>query len=192
MEGQSTTAVEGLLSSTILSPQSDYQHAESCNICNEKLGLPRLDGQIENATMLPCSHIFGSRCITRWLESDSLHQDCPNCRRRMVYRECGHIIKPCDVSRAPKSVNEKDMPEKCLICRGGGVLEEQLRRMQERQLVEQRALEGMKLRLPVIFGGMCRGTVDSVDARVERSKDLCRREMEDLCAELQEQGRDDW
>jgi hypothetical protein len=84
------------------------------------------------------------------------------------------------------------MPEKCLICRGGGVLEEQLRRMRERQLAGQRALEGMKLRLPVIFGGMCRSTVESVDARVERSKDLCRREMEDLCTELQEQGSDDW
>jgi len=110
----------------------------------------------------------------------------------MIYRGCGHIIKPCDVSQAPKCLSEEDMPEKCLICRGGSVLEEQLRRMRERQIAEQRALEGMKLRLPVIFGGMCRGTMQSVDAKVERSKDLCRREMENLCAELQEQGRDDW
>lgn len=71
-------------------------------------------------------------------------------------------------------------------------MEEQLRIMRERQLAEQRALEGMKLRLPGIFGVMCRGTLQSVDARVEESKHLWTRAMEDLCAELQEQERDQW
>jgi len=53
----------------------------------------------------------------QWLEKDSLHQDCPLCRRRMIYRECGHIIPSCAIDRAPKCVREKDMPKKCLSCR---------------------------------------------------------------------------
>lgn len=36
-----------------------------CNICNEVLGVERLDGMIEHAAILPCSHVFGSICISR-------------------------------------------------------------------------------------------------------------------------------
>jgi hypothetical protein len=37
----------------------------SCSICHEKLGKERLDGKTEYASMLPCSHVFGSICISR-------------------------------------------------------------------------------------------------------------------------------
>ena len=45
----------------------------NCAICQEPMGEPS-----ERAIRLPCSHIFGKRCITQWLlEQDS----CPQCRR---------------------------------------------------------------------------------------------------------------
>jgi len=172
--------------------QLEEQPSQRCSICKETLGLPRVDDQIETAVVLPCSHIFGSICITRWLESDSLHQDCPNCRRRMIYRECGHPIKPCEVKQAPKAVSEKDMPMKCIICRGGSVLEEQLGIRRERQLAEQRALAGMKIHLPGIFGGLYRSSLQSVDSRIHGSKDDWKREMDKVYAELQRMHRDQW
>ena len=175
-----------------LQSQLEEQPSYRCTICNEILGLPRLDGQVETAVVLPCSHIFGSICIVRWLEAESLHQDCPNCRRRMMYRECGHAIKPCEVERAPKAVSEKDMPEKCRICRGGGMLEEQLRVMRERQSAEERALVGMKIQLPGIFGAFCRTSIQSFDSRIEESKEVWKQEMDDLYAELQQKHREQW
>lgn len=171
------------------------QHEEasqSCTICKETLGLPRLDGQVETAVVLPCSHIFGSICIIRWLETESLRQDCPNCRRRMIYRECGHAIKPCEVERAPKAVSEKDMPEKCGICQGGSILEEQLKVLRERQLAEERALVGMRLQLPGIFGAFCRNSIQTFDSRIEESKEVWKREMNELHAELQQKHREQW
>jgi len=178
--------------STTLPPQLEQSLTERCDICNETLGLPGLNGQIERAVVLPCSHVFGSACITRWLESDSAYKNCPNCRRRMVYRGCGHFVKPCDVARAPQFVCEKDMPDKCLVCRSDGVLAEQLRLRRERQLAEQRELEGIKIYLPRIFGGLCRITVNSVDSGVKESRDAWRRDMEELCAQLRQGDRDQW
>ena len=166
--------------------------AHRCSICKERIGLERLDGETEEAYILPCSHVFGSICITRWLECDSLHQNCPNCRRKMIYRTCGHAIKPCQITRAPKGVDEEDMPENCVVCRAGGLLGEQLRLRHERQEAEQKALEGMRLYLPVIFGGMCRTTVQSVDARSEESKDALRQDIDAVRAELEKGHREQW
>ena len=126
----------------------------------------------------------------RWLEIDSLHQDCPCCRRRMVYRGCGHPMKPCDAEKAPKCVAEKDMPEKCLRCRASEDLELELRLKRERQLAEQRALEGMKIYLPVMFGGLARSTVQNVDGRIEDSRDDWRKELDAALSEIGE--RNDW
>lgn len=167
------------------------EEADRCAICKERLGIPRSDGETEKVFVLPCSHTFGSLCITRWLEHDSLNRDCPHCRRRMVYSGCGHTIRPCDIARAPRCVDEKDMPEMCLVCRGDGVLEEQVRALRERQLAVQRALEGMRVALPGIMGGMCRSTVQNVDRRVADSKDEWRQGVETIYAEL-ERARAEW
>jgi len=124
----------------------------------------------------------------------------------MVYRGCGHAVKPFvaplspnisqapDISRAPKAVKEEDMPENCIICRAGvdGVLGEKLRVMRERQEMEEKVLEGLKVGLPGIFGGLCRSTGDSVDKRVEESREFWRREMEGVCAEVMEKERICW
>ena len=54
----------------------------NCSICQEPFQKPgrvtRSQASRENAAKLPCGHIFGQQCITRWLkESDT----CPQCRR---------------------------------------------------------------------------------------------------------------
>jgi hypothetical protein len=108
-----------------------------------------------------------------------------------VYRGCGHAIKPCEVARAPKCVGEKDMPEKCIICRGGGELEEQVRVIRERQLAVRRALEGLKMHFPGIIGGMYRSTVESVDCRIEQSREEGSKEVAAIYAELVK-DRDQW
>jgi len=84
------------------------------------------------------------------------------------------------------------MPEKCLLCRGGGVLAEQVRAIRERQVAIQKALEGMRAVLPGLFGvGMCRGTVESIDGRVEESRDEWGEEVAAIYAEL-ERERKEW
>jgi hypothetical protein len=100
-------------------------------------------------------------------------------------------MKPCDVTSAPKCVSEKNMPEKCLRCRMSEDLEGELRLKRERHLAEQRALEGMKLHLPVVFGGLARSTAQSVGWRIEETKEDWRRELDAALSEFR--GRtDEW
>jgi len=166
--------------------------AQRCSICNETFGQPRADGSVEKAAILPCAHIFGELCISRWLEN-SPHHDCPNCRRKMVYSGCGHVIKACDIERAPKSVGESEMPEKCLACCWGGMMEEELRIMNERRLLEERALAGMKLCLPGIFGGRSRETVESADGRIEEVRRSWRAELDAAISKFEDnEGRHRW
>ncbi|ESZ94532.1 hypothetical protein SBOR_5075 [Sclerotinia borealis F-4128] len=165
-----------------------------CTICNEDIGSSSCDGEVESAFMLPCSHVFGSTCILRWLETDSPHQNCPQCRRKMVYTECGHLIRPCEVTGAPKSVKEEDMPKRCLGCRGlEGELKMEVEMLLKRAEAEQRALRAMKLHFPGVWGEMCRETVRTVGKRVEESEDVLKRDIEELCRRYEENGnREQW
>ncbi|KAF7889234.1 hypothetical protein EAF00_009534 [Botryotinia globosa] len=167
---------------------------QRCSICNEDIGITNCDGEIEAAYILPCSHIFGSTCILRWLETDSPHQNCPQCRRKMVYTECGHLIRPCEVSSAPKSVREADMPKMCLGCRGlEGELKSEVEMLLKRAEAEQRALTAMKMHFPGVWGEMCRETVRTVGKRVEESREVLRRDIEELCRKYEESGkREQW
>lgn len=173
-----------------LDGQQIEEQTERCLICNEVLGLPRSDGEVEELYILPCSHTFGNLCISRWLESDSQNQDCPVCRRRMVYRGCGHLIKPCIVKKAPAAASEADMPDKCLVCRAGGVLEETLGMMRARQLAEERALEGLT-QLMGVFGGLSRGNATNIEERLTDIRRHWRKQTERLYAEL-EKHHDGW
>jgi hypothetical protein len=173
--------------------QLDEQPSYRCTICNEVIGQPRPDGLVETAVMLPCGHIFGSLCISRWLEDASTHQDCPNCRRRMIYSECGHHVRPLDIERKPRPVRDADMPGKCGICRaGGGTVEERLKILRMRQEAEEKALVGMRIQLPGFFGAFCRGSILSVERRIEESKEGWRRELEGLYEELRREHRVEW
>ena len=191
----------------------EWKHAtQRCDICNEILGATRSDGQIETAYILPCSHVFGNICISRvcnfsvnlshprlnpfqWLETDSQHQDCPNCRRRMLYSECGHIIKPCEVVLAPKCVEEKDMPEKCSSCRGGKVCEQELRMQNEERQAEENVLQGMKVHMPSVFGEMCRDTA-GLDWRIADLRSYWKKEIDGMFGQVHDfeevEERDQW
>lgn len=211
----------------------------SCAICHEILGKERLDGEIEYASMLPCSHVFGSICISRvrvpyylcriislfisclkqyktfpilkspihpsslsyaypranppqWLENDSLHQDCPLCRRSMVYRECGHIIKSCGVDRAPKCVREKDMPKKCFTCRGAERLDQEMKlRREGRKLGEDRPRQGLtaKMHLP---WALRRSRANSLEWNVEEFRRDWRAEIDAIFGNVEQDRRDQW
>jgi hypothetical protein len=174
--------------------QLDEQPSYRCTICHEVIGQPRLDGVVETAVMLPCGHIFGSQCISRWVENASTHQDCPNCRRRMVYSQCGHHVRPLEIERNPKPVRDGEMPAKCGACRASGNEEagERLRILRMRQEAEEKALVGMRIQLPGFFGAFCRGSILSVDRRIEESKEGWRRELEGLYEELRRENGTEW
>ncbi|QSZ37821.1 hypothetical protein DSL72_008921 [Monilinia vaccinii-corymbosi] len=191
-------------SPSYVSPSPPPSHSEiskevlprQCTICEEEIGSARGDGdgETEDAFLLPCSHVFGSTCILRWLESESPHQNCPQCRRKMVYTECGHLIRPCEVTRAPPCVAEADMPTRCLACRGlEGELRVEVDALLRRAEAEERALRVMGLCLPGVWGGMCRETVRTVGMRVEESKEGLKRDIEALCRRYEENGnREQW
>ncbi|CAG8959641.1 hypothetical protein HYFRA_00001544 [Hymenoscyphus fraxineus] len=136
------------------SPLQEGNESEKCTICNSPVHTPRPDDNLtETLLILPCSHTFGSICITRWLENDSPHKDCPQCRRSMLYSKCGHLIRPAEVARSPKCVREEEMPEMCVVCRGDGVLGALRKRRDE----EERQLREMREWLPGVWGGVCEG-----------------------------------
>jgi hypothetical protein len=89
-------------------------------------------------------------------------------------------------------LREAEMPGKCGICRGGGEMEEVLRRLKMKHEAEERALTGMKIQLPGFFGAFCRGSLLSIDKRIEASKEDWRREMEGLHEELRREQRVEW
>lgn len=63
-------------------PEDCRDCREDCAICLEshrELG--------EGEAVLECNHKFGVDCIKRW-ESESLHKDCPKCRRVITYKLC--------------------------------------------------------------------------------------------------------
>jgi hypothetical protein len=81
-------------------------------------------------------------------------------------------------------VAENDMPENCIVCRvivdGEGALGKELRERNERRVLEESVLEGLR-GLDSVFGGvMCRRTVDSVDERIEEVRRQWRGDMEAL------------
>ena len=93
------------------------------------------------------------------------------------------------------------MPEKCAQCRiedsGGSEaeapVEEELRESRKMMEAQERALGGMRRHLPGVFGGMCRSTAQSVNARIEELRCDWGREVDVAFGELEEKhGRVEW
>lgn len=190
----------------------EHDPLKTCQICNEPHLMPRPDGTIEVPSILPCGHVFGSLCISRWLEVSSLNKDCPHCRRAMQYKGCGCGVKALPLELAPgllslnlelekpEPVKEDEMPDKCWVCRcverayegKGGEMGEKLRMMRERMRAEEQALEGLKiLGSPSLFGGPA--GVGSVGrdfvVRAAETRNYWRGEMERLSAEIMTERR---
>jgi len=80
------------------------------------------------------------------------------------------------------------MPKKCFVCRGGGLIEEVLVLMNERRMVEERILMGLRG-----FGEMCGTTMGSVDERAEEVRLRWKVARDVVCSELEEkEGRAQW
>ena len=122
----------------------------------------------------------------------------------MIYRECGHIIKSCDVDCAPKCVlREKDMPKKCSACRRAGDrpdTEFKLRR-ERRKLGEDAprpARHGLssRIHLPWVLGGGRRSALsteeNSVEWNVEEFRRDWRAEIDAIFGNVEEDRRDRW
>jgi hypothetical protein len=142
-------------------------HAKlSCTICHETINAVRPDGSTETQYSLPCSHVFGSICILRWLHN-STHQDCPICRRQMIHPGCGHLIMPHETTTAPPSIPETETPAQCIRCRGDSALALVLKRAQERVQAQEAALRGMQVHIPSLFSrAFAARSIGGVDERI--------------------------
>ncbi|KAG4416849.1 hypothetical protein IFR04_009991 [Cadophora malorum] len=209
---------------TLLNPRSQpWPHFPSdCTICHSSFNTPRPDGTIESPSLLPCSHIFGSICIQRWLES-SQNQNCPNCRREMRYSGCGHAVIPKPTAKpfpgamelgvdevvdkvvdiggeggsalSLRAMKAEDMPSLCLLCRESREMVEVVRRAERRLAAEEKALEGLRV-LPGLFGGLYKGSGSGIASadRKEEARERWKNEMEILRQGLRErmEGREEW
>ena len=54
----------------------DIPNVTSCNICMESFGSTE-DPESESPVQIPCGHVMGRKCISRWLETSN---SCPMCR----------------------------------------------------------------------------------------------------------------
>jgi len=170
----------GDLAIVINSNMKNQDEDEECTICQEKLGKKRMAGPAEDRYILPCGHVFGSECITTWLQTSSFNKDCPICRRSMLYRGCGHAVLPLLApaqtkttlnleNYQPQAIPEAEMPEKCPVCRQDK-LEAELRWMERRKETEEGVLRSLRV-LPGILGGMsCRLTAMDIERRVQQNR----------------------
>lgn len=86
------------------------------------------------------------------------------------------------------------MPKRCLGCRGlEGVAEGELRKqvewLVERAEAEQRALTGMGVCLPGVWGEGCRGVVGGLGSRVEGVREGLKKDIEGLRRRYEEGAR---
>jgi hypothetical protein len=108
----------------------------------------------------------------------------------MIYSECGHIIKSCELDRAPKCVREKDMPKKCFACREIERLDPDIKHIERRKLGEERPRQGLtaRIHLPRVLGGMRR----SVEWNVDEFRRDWRAEIDAIFGNVDEDRRDQW
>lgn len=123
-----------------------------CNICGDyKLEMPRHASmycpddedayfQVEPFAVVPCGHMFGYHCLSKWVWeeiTDSKIPSCPVCRLKLVHAGCGHLVRiqPYNVraprrSQLPPTIHEggtfNDFCEHC----EHGIFEECLQELQ--------------------------------------------------------------
>ena len=59
------------------------ENSQSCHICKEPFDDPNQEAKSEVAVMLPCNHIMGSECLSKWFEGNNT---CPMCRAILFRR----------------------------------------------------------------------------------------------------------
>lgn len=73
----------------VAKPLLEFQQAQviadstECQMCFESYCVQTPEGISEVALQLPCKHVFGDKCMQRWL-AESKQMECPYCRARLV------------------------------------------------------------------------------------------------------------
>ncbi|KAI0413132.1 hypothetical protein F5X98DRAFT_379102 [Xylaria grammica] len=79
-----------------------------CGICNTKLAITnQVDHHHESFAMLPCGHVFGHECVTKWL---SHKPNCPICRKSFEHRICHHYADPQEIQGGADFNICRDLP----------------------------------------------------------------------------------
>ncbi|RWA10867.1 hypothetical protein EKO27_g4241 [Xylaria grammica] len=79
-----------------------------CGICNTKLAITnQVDHHHESFTMLPCGHVFGHECVTKWLTHKP---NCPMCRKSFEHRICHHYADPQEIQGGADFNICRDLP----------------------------------------------------------------------------------
>lgn len=134
-----------------------------CSICQEDLDeSDSATATQETACILPCSHIFGSTCIQKWL-STSPHHNCPTCRHSMLYSSCQHPIEPLSLSDYALMTHPECFPSKCQLCRHEGKWSREVELLEEALWFEQGILERLGTFLAWDFGTLSSGYVVNID-----------------------------
>lgn len=116
-------------------PLPDLEFDVECGICKEKLAIDKVssDEHAEPYTILPCGHVFGFNCASKWLTSDN-SCSCPCCRKNMYHRLCQHGVnltpyKPArdGSNKIREAISESvlasgsEIPDTCRFCIAGFV-----------------------------------------------------------------------
>ena len=108
----------------------DSEPGQQCHICLSVLGTLPEDGVIEYAIRLSCTHVFGSTCISRWLQD---HNTCPCCRRKLYKESIPPHDFPFDEGHAARFVHDLQLSNSTLSLAHG----------LEDSLYDEEALPGM-------------------------------------------------
>jgi len=73
---------------------------------------------------------------------------------------------PHPIASAPPPTPETGIPPQCVRCRGEGVVALALREEYERLQAAERALRGVQVALPKVFGGAAPDSLARVDERI--------------------------
>jgi len=104
-----------------------------CQICHESRLEPRTDRvrpTDRTPSILPCGHVAGLRCLSRWfshLLADGKSPCCPFCRVNLEYPECGHPVPERPVTREniyllPPTLQDGGvLPKRCWDCSKPGL-----------------------------------------------------------------------
>ncbi|KAK8105737.1 uncharacterized protein PG998_003790 [Apiospora kogelbergensis] len=148
-------------------------HAMECQICRvSTLHLrPASSPKIKSDTrpaMLPCGHVFGHRCLAKWLRS---HDACPCCRLRLRHRDCGHRVEPRVVDSSSIFRLPRTLPD-------GGVIGDLCHKCREQRHEETEAARFLRLRNAYVQArDVWRA---SGDVRDHRAMEVARADFEEL------------
>ncbi|KAI1108768.1 hypothetical protein F5Y14DRAFT_458950 [Nemania sp. NC0429] len=104
---------------------SDLVNLEvDCAICSKRLAITEPADEakeIEDFTILPCSHAFCYPCASTWIQR-SARSNCPSCRKDLWHRVCTHRIAPRKLQFNSGNLAELikeivcEVPERCEYC----------------------------------------------------------------------------